>query len=325
MNVLTRHASRGSRRARSVAARRLRGLRPPQEHRRAAAALRDRQSDRAARLQAGADADAGAAARLLQSEFAVAQRLARLLQGPARAPGRRHPHRAGQHHRQGQSSPTRRSAAATTKEDSGVTNFFGKSKVPIMNAAAADRASSPPTSTSSSDGKGSVNRSGSVADQRRRRGDAGAAERQSGGRGQAGDPRQLRDPRTDRRRHRAAGGHPERQHHRLHARSRRRASPMAAAARSPTCSSRVTASRCWTCCCRSECAVPAGVTQRCGGSSYTEAPAPFSSRERNGGNARPPAAPRRRPRVFASWRRSPATTRNAPCATAGHASSRARV
>ena len=56
---------------------------------------------------------------------------------------------------------------------------------------------------------------GSVADQRRRGGDAGAAERQPGDRGQAGNPRQLRNSRTDRRRHRAAGGHPERQHHRL--------------------------------------------------------------------------------------------------------------
>ncbi len=49
------------------------------------------------------------------------------------------------------------------------------------------------------------------------------------------------------------GGHRERQHHRLHARSPRPASPMAAAARSPTCSSRATASRCSTCCCRSDC------------------------------------------------------------------------
>ena len=88
--------------------------------------------------------------------------------------------------------------------------------------------------------------------QRRRRGHPGAAERQPRGRGQAGGPRQLRDPRADRRRHRAAGGHPERQHHRLDQDRRRRGSPMAAAARSPMCSSRVTASRCWMCCCRSK-------------------------------------------------------------------------
>ena len=85
---------------------------------------------------------------------------------------------------------------------------------------------------------------GSAVDQCRRRGHAGAAERQSGDRGQAGNPRQFRSPRTDRRRRRAAGGHRERQHHRLATRSPRRASPMAAAARSPTCSSRATASRC---------------------------------------------------------------------------------
>ena len=33
--------------------------------------------------------------------------------------------------------------------------------------------------------------------------------------GKPGDSRQLRNPRIDRRRHRAAGGYPERQHHRL--------------------------------------------------------------------------------------------------------------
>ena len=50
---------------------------------------RHRQSNDAAGLQAGLDADAGGAARLLQCQFAVAQRLPRLLQGPARPPGRR--------------------------------------------------------------------------------------------------------------------------------------------------------------------------------------------------------------------------------------------
>ena len=98
---------------------------------------------------------------------------------------------------------------------------------------------------------------GSVADQRRRSGDAGAAERQSRGRRQAGDPRQLRNPRTDRRRHRAAGGHPERQHHRFQRRSHRPASPMAAAARSPTCSRPATASKPSTSCCPSKHNAPA--------------------------------------------------------------------
>ena len=82
-------------------AQRLRRRRPAEEHRPTAATDGDQQSDRAAGLQAGADADAGGAAGLLQSEFAMAQRRARLLQGPARAPDRRHPHRQGQHHRQG--------------------------------------------------------------------------------------------------------------------------------------------------------------------------------------------------------------------------------
>ena len=117
-------------------------------------------------------------------------------------------------------------------------------------------------STSSSDGKGSVNRPEALAHQRRRRGHAGAAERQPRGRGQAGGPRQLRDPRTDRRRHRPARGHPERQHHRLDQDRARRASPTAAAARSPTCSSRATASRCSTCCCRSELRQSVGLSVR---------------------------------------------------------------
>ena len=56
---------------------------------------------------------------------------------------------------------------------------------------------------------------GKPADQRRRRGHATLAQRQPRGRGQAGDPRQPRNARTDRRRHRAPRRHPERQHHRL--------------------------------------------------------------------------------------------------------------
>jgi flagellar L-ring protein precursor FlgH len=45
-----------------------------------------------------------------------------------------------------------------TKEDSGIDNFFGKSKVPIMNAAVPTRIFTS-DSTTSLDGKGSVNRS----------------------------------------------------------------------------------------------------------------------------------------------------------------------
>src|SRR3984893_13397527 len=44
-----------------------------------------------------------------------------------------------------------------TKEDSGVTNFFGKTKLPIMNSVVPTRILTT-DSTSSSDGKGSVNR-----------------------------------------------------------------------------------------------------------------------------------------------------------------------
>ncbi len=95
-------ASRGARRAVGLAAQRLRRVGKHQEHRPAAAADGGRQSDDATRLQAGADADAADPGRLLQSQFAVAQRLARLLQGPARASGGRHPYCAGQHHRQGE-------------------------------------------------------------------------------------------------------------------------------------------------------------------------------------------------------------------------------
>jgi len=51
---------------------------------------------------------------------------------------------------------TQRSRANT--EDSGITNFFGKSKVPIVNAAVPTRIFTA-DSTASSDGKGSVNRS----------------------------------------------------------------------------------------------------------------------------------------------------------------------
>ena len=84
-----------------LACRRMLGARTTPPDRRAAILVEDRKPDGAAGLQAGADADADAADRDLQSEFAVAKRLARLLQGSARAPGRRHPDGDGQHHRQG--------------------------------------------------------------------------------------------------------------------------------------------------------------------------------------------------------------------------------
>ena len=115
------------------------------------------QPDRDSRLQAGADADAGAAARGLPAEFALAHRLARLLQGPARAPDRRHPHRQGEDHRQGHASRTRPQRSRKNEEDSGIDNFFGKPKVPIMNTPVPTRIFTG-DSTSLSDGKGSVDR-----------------------------------------------------------------------------------------------------------------------------------------------------------------------
>ena len=83
------------------AARRLRVPRSRQYDRGAAAARGDREPDHPTRLQARPYADAGAATRLLQPELAVAERLAGVLQGPARASGRRHPDRHRQPQRQG--------------------------------------------------------------------------------------------------------------------------------------------------------------------------------------------------------------------------------
>ena len=76
------------------------GARPHPLDWRAATIVADRKSDGAARIQAGADADADAADGDLQPKFAMAERLSRLLQGPARPPGRRHPDGHGQYHRQ---------------------------------------------------------------------------------------------------------------------------------------------------------------------------------------------------------------------------------
>jgi flagellar basal body L-ring protein FlgH len=99
--------------------------RPAVADRRAAEADGDRKSDRAARLQAGADADAETRAGVLQRQLAVAQRLARLLQGPARA------HQVGDiltvtvniTDKANIANETQRSR--TNKEDSGITDFIG--------------------------------------------------------------------------------------------------------------------------------------------------------------------------------------------------------
>ena len=137
------------------------------------------------------------------------------------------------------------------RENSGVDNFIG-SKAVSPTSAICSAVPHPDRRLQRVERRQGLDRpQGRTAHQPRRRGDAGAAERQPGDRGQAGDPRQLRSARADRRRHRPPGRYPERQHHRVRPRSPRRASPMAAAARSPTCSSRATANRCSTCCCRS--------------------------------------------------------------------------
>ncbi len=73
--------------------------RPDQTTRRADRAVADRQSGGKARLQTGTDADADTAARHLQSQFIVAERLAGIFQRSARASGRRHFDRQGQHQR----------------------------------------------------------------------------------------------------------------------------------------------------------------------------------------------------------------------------------
>ncbi len=74
--------------------------------------------------------------RVLQPELAVAERLARLLQGSARASGRRHPDHHGQPERQGGPQRQRRPRSRTSAEDSASIAFFGKSKVPISRTSA---------------------------------------------------------------------------------------------------------------------------------------------------------------------------------------------
>ena len=98
----------------AVFARRLRRRRPARQCRPAAQRSRRSRIRRRQGLQARADADAADGACLLRAELALAHRLARLLQGPARPPGRRPRHRQGQGHRPAPSSTTRPSAAART-------------------------------------------------------------------------------------------------------------------------------------------------------------------------------------------------------------------
>src|SRR5882757_443001 len=182
--------------------------------RRKAEADRDRKSDGAARLQAGADADAETGDCVVQRQFAVAERLPGVLQGSARGADRRHLDGDGEYHRQGE----HRQRDPAQPHQQGRFRHHRFCRQPDAGRAGAENPAGPAV-----DGgldrfqrrQGFGQPPGGDADQRRRRGDAVAAERQSRGRRQAGDPGQFRNPRTDRRRHRAAGGHPERQHHRF--------------------------------------------------------------------------------------------------------------
>ena len=106
---------------------------------------------------------------------------------------------------------TQRSRSNT--EDSGITDFLG-AHTQTPSAALPGRLLTD-DSNMSNDGKGSINRQealqtnvAAVVTQVLPNGNLVVE-------GKAADPRQLRDPRAHRRRHRAAGGHPERQHHRF--------------------------------------------------------------------------------------------------------------
>ena len=140
----------------------------------------------------------------------------------------------------------------TATEDSGITNFIGANTIVNPAKAVLPGRLLSADSNSQSNANGSINRQDQFGDECRRGGHATIAERKSGDRGQAGNPAQLRSPRTHRRRRRASGGHRQRQQYRICPRSPRPASRTAAAASSPIFSRRVTASRCWTSCCRSD-------------------------------------------------------------------------
>ena len=189
----------------------------------------------------------------LQSQFALAQRLARVLQRSARAsvvgdiltvkvnindtaqfPG---------------SDPA---SAAPPPKIPAITNFIG-ANTHRQSGQGGPAGLGPDRQRQFADERPRHDQpAGSVGDQRRRGGHAGAAERQHGDRRQAGSPAQLGNARTHRRRCRAAGGHRKRQHHRTCRKSPRRASPMAAAARSPTFRPSAGASRRWILSCRSK-------------------------------------------------------------------------
>ncbi len=167
------------------------------------------------------------------------------------APRRRHPDHHGELHRQGRDRQRDPAQPQPTRKIPASTAFLGSQTMlrrPTRSL---------PGRLLTADLLGLERRQGlgeppgSAADQRRRRRHPSAAERQSRGRGQAGDPRQLRNPRIDRRPASCARKISRATTPSTLRRSRRPASPMAAAARSPTCNSRATASRFSTCSCPS--------------------------------------------------------------------------
>src|ERR1700737_3920720 len=131
--------------------------RPAVAGRRIAEAERDRKSDGAARLQAGADADAETGDGILQRQFVVAERLPGFLQGSARGADRRSSEGAGNNpDKANNANETQRSR--TNKEDSGITDFAGSKLLAGSAAKVLPGRLLTTDSTASSDGKGSVNR-----------------------------------------------------------------------------------------------------------------------------------------------------------------------
>ncbi len=149
-----------------------------------------RQSDHQAGIQAGADADADAATGLLSPQFAVAQRLARLLQRPARPPDRRYLDREGQHQRY-------RAIPGSDEPQPLHHRGFRSHQFPRRQRAADGGEELPARLAPHRQQQFAVERHrhhqppGPVGHQRRRGGHASAAERQHGDRGQAGGPAQL--------------------------------------------------------------------------------------------------------------------------------------
>ena len=153
----------------------------------------------------------------LRAEFAMAAGLARLLQGPARPPDRRSRHRPREDHRQGRTSTTppsagrqndrelRRGQECSASRPRSARSCPRTPKADTLLAAKSDSGSSRPGSVKRSEEL--VTNVAAVVTQALPNGNLVD-------RGQAGDPRQLRDPRADRGRRHPARGHRGRQHDR---------------------------------------------------------------------------------------------------------------